>query len=125
MNSYDIAAQQAVAEGRPFTSLLPRQGFPKVMWMNVYRSGWFHRAGKPSTIDRHAGDFYETREQAMADIDPPSHYITTVPFTYVDPEDVHANAADSTPVPLAVTRAQVDRQARVQELLRRRELATA
>ena len=23
-------------------------------WMNVYRSGWFQREGKPDTLNRHA-----------------------------------------------------------------------
>jgi hypothetical protein len=78
--------------------------FEKVMWMNVYRSGWFHRKGKPGTVDRHAGDFYESREAAVRDIEPASHYIATVPFMYVDPEDVRENAMDSAPESLSVSR---------------------
>ena len=74
-------------------------------WMNVYKSGWFHREGKPLTLDRHAGDFYETREQAIKDIEPASHYIATVPFIYDEPdEDLRANPADSVPTPLSVSR---------------------
>lgn len=91
------------------------QGFTKVMWMNVYRSGFFHREGKPLTVDRHAGDFYETREQAIADIEPRSHYIATVPFVYVDDQDVTANPADSIPTPLAASRRMYPALAEAQE----------
>ncbi len=77
----------------------------KTCYMNIYRSGWFHREGKPNTLDRHAGDLYDSREQAMADIDPPSHYIATVPVQWTDPDDgVAANPADSVPIPLSVSR---------------------
>ena len=76
----------------------------KTCYMNIYRSGWFHREGKPNTLDRHAGDLYDSREQALADIDPPSHYIATVPVQWEDPEDIVANPAASVPVALSVSR---------------------
>lgn len=57
-------------------------------WMNVYRSGHFHKAGKPGAFDRHAGDFYATEEAARADIAPRSHYVATVPISW--PDDVIA-----------------------------------
>lgn len=75
------------------------------LWMNIYRSGWFHRQGKPFTVDRHAGDFYATREDALKEIDPPSHYIATIPFDYDEPDDeLQPNDAASTPIPLSVSR---------------------
>lgn len=73
------------------------------LWMNVYRAGWFHRAGKANNVDIHAGDFYVTREQAVADIDPPSHYIATVPFAFTGPVQ-RANPVDSIPTPLSASR---------------------
>jgi hypothetical protein len=97
------SAAQIVNE--PLQGAMEPRGHVKTFWMNIYRAGHFHRAGKPTCVDRHAGDFYETREAAMAEISPRSHYITTVPFTYVDSEDVRANAADSVPTPLSVSRA--------------------
>jgi hypothetical protein len=73
-------------------------------FMNVYRSGYFHRSNKPHTCNRHAGDFYLSREAALADIDPPSHYIDTVPISWDDPEVLVCNPSDSKPIPLSQTR---------------------
>lgn len=81
----------------------PAQVAEQTLWMNVYRAGWFHRAGKANNIDLHAGDFYTSREAAMADVDPPSHYLATVPFTFTGPLQ-HANPADSVPTPLSSSR---------------------
>lgn len=78
--------------------------FTKTVYMNIYKSGWFHRAGKPLTLDRHAGDLYDSYAQAIADIEPASHYIATVPVVYEDVEDIKANPADSVPIPLNVSR---------------------
>lgn len=75
----------------------------QTLWMNVYRAGWFHRAGKPFNVDIHAGDFYTSREAAQADVDPPSHYLGTVPFEFSGPV-WHANPADSIPTSLAASR---------------------
>lgn len=74
-------------------------------WINLYRSGHFHRCGKPHVAERHAGDVYLDEAAARADIDPPELYIATVPIEWSDPDTVCANAADSTPVPLRETRA--------------------
>lgn len=79
-------------------------GVLKHGFVNIYRSGWFHREGKPLTMDRHTGDIYESYEQAIKDIDPPSHYIATVGISWLDVENVRANPADSVPVPLSVSR---------------------
>jgi hypothetical protein len=57
--------------------MLTQQGY-----INVYRSGFFHTAGKAGTVDTHGGDIYTTREKAIEDINPVSHYIATVPIEY-------------------------------------------
>jgi hypothetical protein len=69
-------------------------------FLNVYRSGHFHRAEKPTAFNRHAGDFYATFEDAFADIDPVSHYIDTVAVEWEDEEGLCANCQSSIPVPL-------------------------
>lgn len=74
-------------------------------YLNVYRSGYFHRQGKPHAYDRHSGDFYPTEQDAKRDIDPPSHYICTVPVVWVEEAPVFPNGEDSQPVPLHMTRA--------------------
>lgn len=51
-------------------------------WINIYRSGFFHTAGKPGAYDRHPGDIYATECAARADISPASHYIATVPISW-------------------------------------------
>lgn len=81
----------------------PAQHAAQTLWMNVYRAGWFHRAGKPRNVDLHAGDFYVSRDAAVVDIDPPTHYLATVPFEYFGPVQ-HANPDDSVPTPLAYSR---------------------
>lgn len=73
-------------------------------FVNIYRSGFYHRMGKPNLLDRHTGDIYDTREEAIKQIDPPSHYIGTTGISWVDVEDVQSNPADSVPVPLSVSR---------------------
>ena len=73
-------------------------------YMNVYRSGHFHRVGKPGMFDRHAGDLYPTHESALADIEPASHYIDTVPVVWNEPTMPAVNGAQSIPTPLSVTR---------------------
>lgn len=76
----------------------------RTSWMNIYKSGFFHREGKPLTLDCHAGDFYDTKAQAVAVIDPPSHYLATVSFEWDDVDNIQTNPADSVPVPLSVSR---------------------
>lgn len=73
-------------------------------FMNVYRSGHFHRAGKADCYDRHAGDIYPTREAAVRDIDPPSHYIDTIEIAWEEKKLPNINGSDSVPVPLNKTR---------------------
>ncbi len=76
----------------------------RTSWMNIYRSGYFHREGKPLTLDCHAGDFYDSEERAKAEIDPPSHYIATVSFEWDDVDGITENPADSVPVSIGVSR---------------------
>jgi hypothetical protein len=73
-------------------------------YLNIYRSGFFHRENKPGNMDRHAGDLYASMAQALADIDPPSHYVATVPVSWYDTEQVKVNPPDAVPVPLSVSR---------------------
>lgn len=76
----------------------------RTSWMNIYKSGYFHRKGKPDTLDVHAGDFYDSYEQAIKEIDPPSHYVATVPFEWEDVEGITVNPSDSVALPLSATR---------------------
>lgn len=83
----------------------PAQVATRTLWMNVYRSGWFHREGKADTLNIHAGDFYDSEPAARAAIDPPSHYVATVSFELTaSPSLVKANSKDSHPVPLSESR---------------------
>lgn len=73
-------------------------------FVNIYKSGYFHRLAKPHTCDRHGGDLYLTEAAALADIHPHSHYVTTVPISWEDPETVQCNPQDSKPIPLSESR---------------------
>ncbi len=75
-------------------------------YINIYKSGFFHRCGKPTAFDRHAGDIYATEAEAKADIHPPSAYIATCPVVWTDDEPVQPNPLDSKPIALSVTRIQ-------------------
>lgn len=81
----------------------PAQVATQQLWMNLYRAGYFHREGKPGCVDIHPGDCYASREEAMADIEPRSHYVATVPFEWTGPV-VRPNPADSVPTPLSASR---------------------
>ena len=74
-------------------------------YINLYRSGWFHRQGKPGAFDLHAGDVYPTLESAERDIEPRTHYLATVPVCWQSDQAVAPNPTTSLPVPLAVSRA--------------------
>lgn len=54
-------------------------------YMNVYKSGFFHKAGKADTFDRHAGDIYASHDAAVRDIHPRSHYVATVSVLWTEP----------------------------------------
>ena len=47
-------------------------------WMNMYAQGYYHRVGKPGTLNLHPGDLYETEEEALADVDKNAPYLCTV-----------------------------------------------
>ena len=74
-------------------------------WMNVYRTGWFHRSGKPAVVDRHAGDLYASKTKAEEQIDPVEGFIATVPVQWTDEPGLKPNADDSIPTPLGTSRA--------------------
>jgi len=73
-------------------------------YLNIYRSGFFHRSGKPNTCDRHGGDFYLNEAAAKGDIEPISHYITTVRVLWEENEMIEANPCNSVPRSLRETR---------------------
>lgn len=78
----------------------------RTSWMNIYAQGYYHRTGKPNTLNAHPGDLYDTEKEAKEDIDPDAPYITTVGFEWDAPEGIEAYPKDSTPVSLSVTRKQ-------------------
>lgn len=73
-------------------------------YMNIYRSGFYHRKGKANAYDRHAGDIYPSWEAAVDDIDPISHYIDTVIVSWHEAAQPVINGPDSKPVSLKLTR---------------------
>lgn len=91
----------------------------RIVWINLYRQGHYHRVGKPGTLPFHAGDTYESREAARADVDLEAPYIATVPLVLV-PEHMNGFAwgqlqgapypATSEPVPLRETRNQFNKE---------------
>ena len=60
-------------------------------WMNVYKSGFWHKAGKPTAYDRHAGDIYPTEVAAFDAIEQPQLYVATVPVHWEEPTVPHIN----------------------------------
>lgn len=81
----------------------------RISYMNIYHQGYYHRTGKPSTLNAHPGDLYDTREEAVADIDPNAPYIATVGFEWDAPDGIEAHPQGSQPVPLSMTRKQFQR----------------
>lgn len=79
-------------------------------FVNIYRSGWFHRADKPCAYNRHPGDIYPTKEEAMRDIEPKELYVTTVPIAWQEAGDVRPNPVESVPEPLFKQRSQMRQQ---------------
>lgn len=78
-------------------------------YINIYRSGMWHDAGKPGAFDRHAGDIYPTRTAAEADIAPKAYYVTTVPVQWEEHgETPQVNPADSKPVRCIAKQARVE-----------------
>lgn len=80
----------------------------KEYYVNLYRSGHFHRANKPGQFNVHPGDLYPTWEAAIADIDHSGVYFATVVVVVSDTTAKGmgpVNPADSEPIPLEDTRA--------------------
>lgn len=48
-----------------------------VAYINLYKQGFYHRAGKPGTMEVHPGDMYASREAAIADINHDAPYVGT------------------------------------------------
>lgn len=81
-----------------------------VGWQNIYRSGHYHRVGKPLMYDRHPGDLYPTREAAEADVDPPELLVATVKVVWYEAKQPHVNCGQSRPVSIADSRRQLKRE---------------
>ena len=80
---------------------------PMTGFINIYKSGHYHRQGKPGAYDRHPGDIYPTYEAAVGDIDQAAvHlYVGTAPVTWIETDDgLTVNPPDSEPVPIRQTR---------------------
>lgn len=73
-------------------------------YINIYRSGYYHRCGKPHTFDRHGGDIYATPCQALAAIEPRELYCATVPIEWDEKNSPCENGPFSIPVPLSQSR---------------------
>lgn len=78
----------------------------QTLYMNVYRAGFYHRQGKPGHCNIHAGDFFTSRVDAEAHVEPDKGYITTVSFEMPLPDGttILANPEGSVPTPLHETR---------------------
>ena len=63
-------------------------------YINVYRSGFWHKAGKAGAFDRHAGDIYPDSDSAVDAIEQPHLYVATVPVQWEDEDGLLANLAD-------------------------------
>jgi len=77
-----------------------------LVYMNLYRQGWYHRAGKPGTLAFHPGDLYPTHSAAVEDIDHDAPFIATVPVDVPDDlgVDFSPYGVGSLPVPLRESR---------------------
>jgi hypothetical protein len=97
---------QSISRSEAMENIAYEAGQHVRLYMNLYKAGWFHRLGKPGTVDLHPGDFYLSAEKAQADVDRPELYVGTVGFDFIVPEGMMLveNAADSEPVPLSVSR---------------------
>lgn len=51
----------------------------RLVWINLYLQGYYHRDHKPGTLPFHAGDTYATYGAAQADIDKDAPFIATFP----------------------------------------------
>lgn len=83
-----------------------------VGWQNIYRSGYYHRCGKPTMFDRHPGDLYPTRAAAEADVDPAARhlYVATTKVVWYEESEPHVNSETSVPVPLSESRRKLARE---------------
>lgn len=74
-----------------------------LLFINLYRSGVYHRQGKPNTCNMHAGDVYTSRAAAEAAIEHDKGFIATVDFMPDLPAEVYVNPPDCVPTPLSQT----------------------
>jgi hypothetical protein len=76
----------------------------RISYMNIYEQGYYHRTGKPGTLNAHPGDLYDSYAAAKADVDPDAPYIATVGFEWDAPANIAVYGPDSVPVSLGITR---------------------
>lgn len=76
------------------------------LYLNVYRSGTYHRQGKPGHCNIHGGDFFTTLYDALTHAESANGYVTTVEVDIPVPEGYHIvrNPDNSVPTPLHMTR---------------------
>lgn len=75
-------------------------------YINLYESGYYHRKGKPGTLDVYAADVYGSYRDALEHAEKTRGYIGTIPIVWLDHSERPANAGDSQPIPLRETRNQ-------------------
>lgn len=78
----------------------------QVIFINLYRSGVYHRQGKPNATNLHGGDVYASEAAALENAEPDRGYITTVraELPMATGMELVVNRYDSVPTPLSVTR---------------------
>lgn len=75
----------------------------QTLYINLYRSGYWHRQGKPGTCNVHAGDVYDDFDTALRAIEPGKGYIDTIRLEASLPFPLFVNPADAEPTPLRET----------------------
>lgn len=75
----------------------------QTLWINVYRSGVYHRQGKPNTCNLHGGDLYTSYTDAYRAIEHDKGFIATVTVAADLPAEAYVNPPDCEPTPLSQT----------------------
>jgi hypothetical protein len=73
-------------------------------YMNLYRSGFYHRKGKAGACDAHGGDVYLDYADAVAQAEPDRGYFATIPIQWDAEDPIARNPDDSVPIPISVSR---------------------
>lgn len=63
-----------------------------VGYINIYKSGFYHKPGKPGAFDLHPGDIYFDRESCLEQARPKSHVVlVAVPIEFTLESFPHVN----------------------------------